>query len=110
MFRRWIWFLLPLVIFELVADILAKQFAISGSFLLAVGAIACFVVANVSWLMSLRAGAELSKGIVIFAVLTSIGAVLIGLLFYHEELSTYGLLGLAVGILAIALLSVGEKA
>jgi multidrug transporter EmrE-like cation transporter len=110
MFRSWIWFLLLLVVFELVADILAKQFAIGGSFILAGASITCFVIANTAWLMSLRAGAELSKGIVILAVLTSIGAVLIGAVIYHEELGTFGLLGLLLGILAIALLSVGEKA
>jgi multidrug transporter EmrE-like cation transporter len=107
MLRKWMWFLLLLVTFELLADVLAKQFAISGDLWLAVGAIACFLLANISWLVSLRSGAELSTGMVIFSVLSSIGAVLIGLVVYHEELGTYGIFGLALGILAIALLSFG---
>lgn len=103
---KWLYFLLLLVAFELVADILAKQFAVSGKYFFAVLAIVGFIAANTAWLISLRTGAELSRGAILFSVLSGIGAVLIGLFIYHEKVSPYQAIGLALGIAAIAFLSV----
>jgi multidrug transporter EmrE-like cation transporter len=103
---KWFFFLLVLVAFELLADILAKTFAINGKFVFAVLSIVGFILANIAWLISLRTGAELSKGAVLFSVLSGIGAVLIGLFVYHEKASPYQLIGLALGIAAIAFLAV----
>ena len=104
---KWLYFLLLLVAFELIADILAKQFALSGQFVFAVLSILGFIAANAAWLISLRTGAELGKGAVFFSVLSAIGAVLIGLLVYKEKSNAYQLVGLALGIAAIAFLSAG---
>jgi multidrug transporter EmrE-like cation transporter len=103
---KWFFFLLVLVAFELIADILAKTFAINGKFVFAVLSMLGFILANTAWLISLRTGAELSKGAVLFSVLSGIGAVLIGLFVYHEKASPYQLIGLVLGIAAIAFLSV----
>jgi multidrug transporter EmrE-like cation transporter len=103
---RWLYFLLLLVVFELIADILAKQFALNGKLIFAVLSILGFIAANTAWLISLRTGAELSKGAVLFSVLSAVGAVLIGLLVYKEKAGPYQLIGLALGIAAIAFLSV----
>lgn len=103
---RWLYYLLLLVAFELVADILAKQFALNGKFVFAALSILGFIAANIAWLVSLRTGAELSKGAVLFSVLSGIGAVLIGVLVYHEKANPYQLIGLALGIAAIAFLSI----
>lgn len=105
---RWLYFLLLLVAFELVADILAKQFAISGKYVFAVLSILGFIAANTAWLISLRTGAELGKGAVLFSVLSGIGAVLIGLFLYHEKVSIYQGIGLLLGVAAIAFLSAGD--
>lgn len=102
---KWLYFLLLLVAFELVADILAKQFAVSGKFVFAVLAILGFIAANTAWLITLRTGAELSRGAILFSVLSGIGAVLIGLFIYHEKVSPYQVIGLALGVAAIAFLS-----
>jgi multidrug transporter EmrE-like cation transporter len=102
---RWLYFLLLLVVFELIADILAKQFALNGKLIFAVLSILGFIAANTAWLISLRTGAELSKGAVLFSVLSAVGAVLIGLLVYKEKAGPYQLIGLALGIAAIAFLS-----
>ena len=103
---RWLYFLLLLVAFELVADILAKQFALSGKLVFALLSILGFIAANTAWLISLRTGAELGKGAVLFSVLSGIGAVLIGLLVYHEKVSSYQVIGLLLGVAAIAFLSI----
>jgi multidrug transporter EmrE-like cation transporter len=102
---KWLYFLLLLVAFELLADILAKQFAVSGKYIFAGLSILGFVAANTAWLISLRTGAELSKGAMLFSVLSAIGAVLIGILLYHEKVGPYQYIGLALGIAAIAFLS-----
>jgi len=103
---KWLYFLLLLVAFELLADILAKQFSLNGKILFAVLALLGFLAANIAWLISLRAGAELGKGAVLFSVLSGIGAVMIGILVYHEKTTPWQLIGLGLGIAAIAFLSV----
>ena len=103
---KWLYYLLLLVVFELAADVLAKQFAVSGKYLFAVLSIVGFIAANTAWLVSLRTGAKLSKGAVLFSVLSGIGAVLIGVLVYHEKTTPYQIIGLVLGIAAIAFLSI----
>lgn len=103
---KWLYYLLLLVVFELLADVLAKQFAISGKLVFAILAIIGFIAANTAWLISLRTGVELSKGAVLFSVLSGIGAVVIGVLAYHEKTTPYQIIGLILGIAAIAFLSV----
>ncbi len=101
----WLYFLLVLVAFELGADVLAKQFAVSGKLLVALLAILGFIAANVAWLAALRTGVELGKGAVLFSVLSGAGAVLIGVLGYHEKVTATQAIGLVLGIAAIAFLS-----
>lgn len=103
---KWLYYLLLLVVFELIADVLAKQFAVSGKYIFALLSIIGFVAANTAWLVSLRTGAQLSKGAVLFSVLSGIGAVLIGVFVYHEKTTTYQIIGLVLGVAAIAFLSV----
>jgi multidrug transporter EmrE-like cation transporter len=103
---KWLYFLLLLVAFELLADILAKQFSLNGRILFAILALLGFLAANTAWLISLRTGAELGKGAVLFSVLSGIGAVMIGVLVYHEKTTPWQIIGLALGIAAIAFLSV----
>jgi multidrug transporter EmrE-like cation transporter len=103
---KWLYFLLLLVAFELLADILAKQFSLNGKYIFAILALLGFLAANTAWLISLRAGAELGKGAVLFSVLSGIGAVLIGVLVYHEKTTPWQIIGLILGIAAIACLSI----
>lgn len=102
----WLWFLLLLVAFELIADILAKQFGLTGKVIFGVLSILGYVLANLAWLFSLRSGAELSKGSIIFSALSGVGAVLLGLLVYHEKVNLYQLIGVVLGIAAIIFLSI----
>ena len=101
----WLLFLLLLVGFELIADVLAKQFGVTGKLVFGVLSILGYVVANIAWLMTLRTGGELGKGAVLFALLSGIGAVLIGLMVYQERVSPYQLIGLVLGVAAIGFLS-----
>ena len=76
---KWVYFLLLLVFFELLADILAKQFALSGKYTFAVLSI---------------------------VVLSTIGAVIVAIFLYHEKVTPYQGIGLLLGIAAIILLSI----
>src|SRR5579859_3902361 len=106
MLPSWLWFILVLVAFELIADIFAKQFGMTGKVVFGVLAILGFVLANLAWLFSLRNGAELGKGSILFSALSGIGAVALGLLVYHEKVNRYQLIGLVLGIAAIIFLSI----
>jgi len=101
----WVTFILILVLFEVVADVLAKQFALNGKLVIAVLSIIGYVAANIAWLISLRSGGELGKGAMIFAALSGIAAVVIGLLVYREKVGSYQLIGMMLGIVAIVFLS-----
>ena len=97
---------LVFIVFEQTANVLGKQFAVSGKYRFAVLSLLSFIVCELPWILSLRLGLELSKGAVLFAVVPGISAVLIGTFVYREKVSSYQLIGLVLGIAAIALLSV----
>ena len=101
------WFALFLVflLFEQAANVLGKQFAVSGRYRFAVFSLLSFIVCELPWIFSLRTGLELSKGAVLFSVVPAILAVLIGSLAYREKATRLQLIGLVLGIVAVALLS-----
>jgi multidrug transporter EmrE-like cation transporter len=102
----WLTCILILVLFEVIADVLAKQFALNGKLVFAILSIIGYVAANIAWLISLRSGGELGKGAVIFAALSGIAAVVIGLFAYREKVGPYQLVGLVLGIAGIVFLAV----
>ena len=101
----WVVYLLALVAFEIVADVLAKQFALDGKLVFGVLSIGGYVLANIAWLISLRSGGMLSRGSVIFSALNGVVAVVLGLFVFHEKASPHQLVGMALGIAAIVFLS-----
>lgn len=105
---RWIIPLSILIFFELVADVLAKEWSLHGSAVRWLGAISAFVVANAFWLFALRNGSGLGRGAIIFSVASAILAILIGLVFYKEPLSRVQLAGAVVGIISLVLIFWGK--
>jgi multidrug transporter EmrE-like cation transporter len=103
----WLTFVLILVVFELIADVLAKQYALKGKLVFAVLSILGYIAANIAWIISLRNGGELGKGAILFGALSGIIAVIIGVLVYREKVSTYQFIGMILGIAAIVFLSRG---
>jgi multidrug transporter EmrE-like cation transporter len=94
-------------VFELIADVLAKQYALKGKLVFAVLSILGYIAANIAWIISLRNGGELGKGAILFGALSGIIAVIIGVLVYREKVSTYQFIGMILGIAAIVFLSRG---
>jgi len=107
MIPKWASFILLLVVAELAANVCAKQFALQGRLSTAAFSILGFIAANVAWLCALRAGVGIGKGFIVAAVLSGIGTVLLGVLVYHERISGPALIGVVLGIVAIAFLAAG---
>lgn len=97
-----------LIIFEILADIFAKEYSIKERALFYTMSIGCYMLANVAWLESMRRGMELSKGGLIFSVGTAITAVVIGKYFYHEEVSRLQMSGMLLGIVSLVLIMWNE--
>ena len=100
----WILFLLLLIIFEAIADILAKNYSLHAGAFYFVGAILAYVIANVFWLFSLRSGAGLARGAMIFSIASAIAAVLLGLLLYRETVSARAIAGIFLGVVSLMLI------
>lgn len=101
---KWLVPLILLVVFEALADIIAKYFAVTNKIWIAGGALVVYVVANVFWLISLKNGAELATGAVIFSIISEVLAILIGVLIYHEQLSFTQGIGIILGLVSLVLL------
>jgi multidrug transporter EmrE-like cation transporter len=96
-------------IFELIADVLGKQYALSGTPLLGWSALGGYMAANSSWVVALRKGFLLSLGGVYFGVITGTFCVVIGCVFYKEPVSRLQMLGMTLGIVSSGLLAMGGK-
>ncbi len=101
---KWLIPLLLLVVFEACADIIAKYFAITNKMWIGVGALSVYIIANIFWLISLKNGAELATGAVIFSIVSEVLAILIGVLIYHEHLSLTQGIGIILGLVSLVLL------
>lgn len=102
---NWLPYLAVLLVFELASDVAAKQFALTGRHAWMAGAMALVLCGNLSWQLMLRAGMDLSRGGILFAVGVGVGVVAIGVLGYGEPLGARHAAGLALGLCAIALLA-----
>ena len=99
----WALYLLGLIIFEAIADIFVKQHSITKTWQTFVIAVLCYVIANISWLISMRYNSNLGLGANIFSVSTGLLAVAIGC-FYGEVLTTKHIIGIILGVISLILL------
>jgi multidrug transporter EmrE-like cation transporter len=100
----WLAWLLGLIGFEVAADILVKEHSIHRTTWTFVAGLCGYVLANVCWLISMRYRSHLGLGANIFSVSTGIVAALIGCYLYQETLTPLHMLGIALGIISLALL------
>lgn len=91
-----------LIAFECVADIFAKSWSLKGGWILAAGALLSYLIANTFWLFALQNGSGLARGAVIFSVASAVIAAALGIFFYKESLAPIQLLGICLGVVAIA--------
>ena len=95
-----------LIAFELLADIMAKEFQGNPSYWpFAVMALLFYVFANSFWLLSLRQGATLSIGATIFSVASAALAVFVGVYLYKETVSVHQWIGIGLGVVSLMLVT-----
>jgi drug/metabolite transporter (DMT)-like permease len=99
---QWLLPLGLLIAFEFIADIFAKEWSLRRSIFLAVGALASYMIANTFWLFALKNGSGLARGAVLFSVGSGVVALLLGILFYKEELTRLQIIGLILGLISLA--------
>lgn len=101
----WILPLIFVIIFELIADVFSKEWSMrTNLWYLALGGMLSYIIANAFWLFTLKNGAGLGRGVVIFSVSTAITATILGLVWYQEKVTNLQVLGMIVGIISIVLI------
>lgn len=100
----WIIFLALVVIFELAADVFSKEWSLNSRYCYLAGAIIFYLVSNLAWLLSLKYGSGLARGVTIFSVAGAIIAIAIGVLFYKEQATRLQAAGMVLGLASLALI------
>jgi drug/metabolite transporter (DMT)-like permease len=105
----WIIGLAFLILFEVLADIIAKEYSLYGGPIRWLGAIMGYITANAFWLWALKNGSGLARGAIIFSVATAILATGVGIILYKEHLNKYQILGVIIGIISLILIFYEKK-
>lgn len=100
----WIIGVTLLILFEIIADIIAKEYSLHGGSIRWIGAISGYIIANSFWLWALKNGSGLARGAIIFSVATAILATIIGVILYKENLNKYQIAGIIFGIISLILI------
>lgn len=93
-----------LITFELIADVLAKEWSLGNKPYWWVLAIAAYCIGNLFWLLALKNGSGLARGAVMFSLASEILAIGVAILYYHESLNKIQALGIVLGIISLVLL------
>ncbi|OHA17361.1 MAG: hypothetical protein A2830_01250 [Candidatus Taylorbacteria bacterium RIFCSPHIGHO2_01_FULL_44_110] len=101
---KWILPISLLIIFELIADILAKEWSLHKGYTLAGGALISYLIANSFWLFALKNGSGLARGAVIFSLASGIIAVVLGVVLFKEEVTKIQMTGMILGVISIGLI------
>ena len=100
----WIIYLSLLVLFESLADILAKEYSLKGYWYLWAAGIIGYIIANIFWLSAIKHGSQLGRGAIIFSVASAFLALIIGVCFYHEDINNIQIAGMILGIISLVLI------
>ena len=102
--KPWLIFIGILISVEAMADYVTGLWADRGSTWLFALAIVLYVGSTTAWLLSVKYGAGIARGGVIFAVASLVMAVLMGIFIFHETYSLKQLIGIVLGCIAFFLL------
>ncbi len=100
----WIIPLLFLILFELVADVFAKEYSLKNHWYFFLGAILAYVIANAFWLIAIKNGSGLARGATIFSVVSALLAIIIGFYFYSEQINKIQIVGMILGSISLILI------
>ncbi|MEK7073146.1 MAG: SMR family transporter [Patescibacteria group bacterium] len=93
------------VVLEVFSDVLFKKWAIDSKNVFLYVGLLIYFVGTIFWAFSLRYE-YLSKAISIFTILNLIIVVLVGVLYFKEDLSLINKVGIALGILSVILIEI----
>ncbi|MDD5133614.1 MAG: SMR family transporter [Candidatus Nanoarchaeia archaeon] len=91
------------VTLEVIGDIFFKKFALENKNVLLIVGLIIYFIGTVFWAISLKYE-YLSKAISIFTILNLIAIVLVGVIFFKENLSLINKIGISLGILSLILI------
>jgi len=91
------------VIFEVIADTLFKSWSLGGRNVFFWCGIGMYTIGTFVWAYSLKFE-FLSKAISIFTILNLIAVVLIGMLYFKENLTIANKIGIVLGVASVVLL------
>jgi len=99
-----------LILFEMIADIFAKEWQLKSGWWRALCALSAYVIANSFWLFALRSGAGLARGGLIFAISCAVMAIVIGVWMYREPVTNLQVCGMILGLVSLMLIFWEEPA
>ena len=91
------------VFFEVVGDIFFKKWSIDSKYFLLYTGLIFYFIGTIFWAISLKYE-HLSKAISVFTVLNLIIIILVGVLYFKENLSLVNKIGIGLGILSVILI------
>jgi multidrug transporter EmrE-like cation transporter len=93
------------VALEVVGDIFFKKWSINNKNILLYAGLLIYFIGTVFWAVSLKYE-YLSKAISVFTVMNLIIIVLVGVLYFKEDLSLINKFGIGLGILSVVLIEI----
>jgi glucose uptake protein GlcU len=100
----WIAPLSLLIVFEIVADIFAKEYSLKGNWLFWALSITGYILANIFWLSAIKNGSGLARGAIIFSVASALIATILGIYFYNESTNKIQMIGMLLGVVSLILI------
>ena len=93
------------VILEVVGDVFFKKYSINNKNILLIAGLLIYFIGTIFWAFSLKYE-YLSKAISIFTIINLIIVVLVGVIYFKENLSLLNKFGIILGILSMILIEV----
>lgn len=93
------------VVLEVAGDIFFKKWALENKNLLLYIGLLIYFVGTIFWAISLKYD-YLSKAISVFTILNLIAVVLVGVIYFKEDLSLINKLGIGLGVISVFLIEI----
>lgn len=101
-----IWLVLSALFFA-VGEFLSKKFALAPKLIYVILILFVYSLGTLAWLPAILQKNSLSIAGTIWSVLTLFATITIGVLIFGEKVSSIGIVGMVLAVIAIILLSIG---
>ena len=93
------------VVLEVFGDIFFKKWSIDGKNIILYIGLAVYFIGSIFWAISLKYEV-ISKAISVFTVLNLVIVALVGMLYFHESISTINKIGIGLGVVSVFLVEI----